>query len=142
MENEIAFILFEFCKRYVTPSYNNYKNFCGELQQCINEIKRRFKIKIIEKSSELDSEISEYRKKECEDIIKFMKNSNIQINGDLNYILYGFCKRHVKARFYRYYDLSCRILYCEELMFCIKRLEEELLAPYEDIKIIENGDVD
>jgi len=25
----------------VSPSYNNYKNFCGELNECVAEIRRR-----------------------------------------------------------------------------------------------------
>ena len=27
-------VLFSFCKRYVEPSYNNYKNYIGELNEC------------------------------------------------------------------------------------------------------------
>jgi hypothetical protein len=38
---DLNYILFAFCKRYVSPSYNNYKNFCGELRQCATEIERR-----------------------------------------------------------------------------------------------------
>lgn len=35
---DLNYILFAFCKRYVSPSYNNYKNFIGELRQCANWI--------------------------------------------------------------------------------------------------------
>lgn len=38
---DLNYLLFAFCKRYVTPGYNNYKNFCGELRQCATEIERR-----------------------------------------------------------------------------------------------------
>lgn len=38
---DLNYILFAFCKRCVTPSYSNYKNFCGELRQCATEIERR-----------------------------------------------------------------------------------------------------
>jgi hypothetical protein len=38
---DLNYILFSFCKRGVVPSYNNYKNFCGELRQCVTEIERR-----------------------------------------------------------------------------------------------------
>ena len=40
-DGDLNYILFAFCKRYVSPSYNNYKNFCGELSQCATEIERR-----------------------------------------------------------------------------------------------------
>jgi len=38
---DLNYILFAYCKRYIVPSYNNYKNFCGELCQCATEIERR-----------------------------------------------------------------------------------------------------
>lgn len=37
---DLNYVLFKFCKYYITPSYNNYKNFCGELRQCATEIER------------------------------------------------------------------------------------------------------
>jgi hypothetical protein len=40
-DGDLNYILFKYCKNYIKPSYNNYKNFCGELDQCITEIKRR-----------------------------------------------------------------------------------------------------
>lgn len=40
-DGDLNYALYSFCKRYVDPSYNNYKNFCGELRQCATEIERR-----------------------------------------------------------------------------------------------------
>ncbi len=40
-DGDLNYVLFAFCKRYVFPSYNNYKNYCGELRQCATEIERR-----------------------------------------------------------------------------------------------------
>ncbi|MCF7835629.1 MAG: hypothetical protein K9M15_00705 [Candidatus Marinimicrobia bacterium] len=40
-DGDLNYILFKFCKNQVPPSYNNYKNFCGELRQCATEIERR-----------------------------------------------------------------------------------------------------
>lgn len=40
-DGRLNYVLFALCKRYVKPSYNNYKNFCGELRQCATEIERR-----------------------------------------------------------------------------------------------------
>ena len=40
-DGDLNYILFKFCKHNVTPSYNNYKNFIGELNETIAEIRRR-----------------------------------------------------------------------------------------------------
>lgn len=40
-DGDLNYILFAYCKRYVSPSYNNFKNFCGELHQCSTEIERK-----------------------------------------------------------------------------------------------------
>lgn len=40
-DGKLNYILYAFCKNYVKPSYNEYKNFCGELRQCATEIERR-----------------------------------------------------------------------------------------------------
>jgi hypothetical protein len=41
-DGDLNYILFKLCKETVTPGYNNYKNFIGELNECSNEIRRRF----------------------------------------------------------------------------------------------------
>ena len=41
IDGDLNYVLFALCKRHVKPSYNNYKNFCGELDQCKTEIERR-----------------------------------------------------------------------------------------------------
>jgi len=40
-DGDLNYILFKYCKYYISPSYNNYKNFCGELRQCATEIERK-----------------------------------------------------------------------------------------------------
>ena len=40
-DGDLNYILFKYCKYHVIPSYNNYKNFIGELRQCAAEIERR-----------------------------------------------------------------------------------------------------
>jgi len=48
IENEVVangdlnYILFKLCRNTVDPSYNNYKNFISELNECGHEIRRRF----------------------------------------------------------------------------------------------------
>jgi hypothetical protein len=39
-DGDLNYILYKYCKT-ITPSYNNYKNYCGELRQCATEIERR-----------------------------------------------------------------------------------------------------
>jgi len=38
---QLNYILFAYAKRHVEPSYENYRNFIGELNECIAEIRRR-----------------------------------------------------------------------------------------------------
>jgi hypothetical protein len=39
---KLNYVLFKLCKKTVVPeSYNSYKNFIGELEECIAEIRRR-----------------------------------------------------------------------------------------------------
>lgn len=40
-DGDINYLLFRYCKEKIKPSYNNLKNFCGELRQCATEIERR-----------------------------------------------------------------------------------------------------
>jgi hypothetical protein len=41
-DGRLNYVLFKLCKDTVVPSYNNYKNFIGELTECAAEIRRRF----------------------------------------------------------------------------------------------------
>lgn len=40
-DGDLNYILFKYCKYNIPPSYNNYKNFIGELNECGQEIRRR-----------------------------------------------------------------------------------------------------
>jgi hypothetical protein len=40
-DGDLNYVLYRFAKYHVTPSYNAYKNFCGELHQVATEIERR-----------------------------------------------------------------------------------------------------
>lgn len=123
-------ILFEFCKLHVVPSYNNFKNFRGELKESADEIVRRHK----EFTGPLWPPLilkgvkNEESRKE---IIQRMKDVGVKADGDLNYILFSFCRYHVPN-----WKKFCRIL-----RQCHREIGEKLLAPYEDEKIKENGDV-
>ena len=38
---DLNYILFAYAKRHIEPSYENYRNFIGELNECIAEVRRR-----------------------------------------------------------------------------------------------------
>ena len=58
-----------------------------------------------------------------------MKNSDIKVNGDLNYILYKYCKTYNYSGF--------NIL----LRKAAKKITSEILGTYEFTKMMENGDI-
>lgn len=68
-------------------------------------------------------------------VVKTMADADVRANGDLNYILYAFCKRHISPSYNEYKN------FCGELRQCATEIERRLLGPYEDTKIEENGDV-
>ena len=68
-------------------------------------------------------------------IVDLMYKSGVEANGDLNYLLYAFCKRHVPASYNEYKN------FCGELHQCATEIERRMLGPYENLKKDENGDV-
>ena len=68
-------------------------------------------------------------------IVSEIGDAGIQANGDLNYILYAFCKRCVDPSYNNYKN------FCGELRQCATEIERSLLGPYEDEAIKRNGDV-
>lgn len=79
--------------------------------------------------------IKQDRRTELELLIDMMREKDIKADGDLNYMLYAFCKRHVKPSYNNYKN------FCGELRQCVTEIERRMLGPYEDEKIAENGDV-
>jgi hypothetical protein len=57
-------------------------------------------------------------------------------NGTLNYVLFALCKRSVIPGYKNYRDFMA------ELNESAEEIRRRLLAPYEDAKIKENGDVE
>jgi hypothetical protein len=68
-------------------------------------------------------------------VVKAMVDADVRATGDLNYILYAFCKRHIEPSYNNYKN------FCGELRQCATEIERRLLAKYEDEKILANGDV-
>jgi hypothetical protein len=68
-------------------------------------------------------------------VVEQMVESEVQVDGDLNYILFKYCKYHYP---HSYNNLKN---FCGELRQCATEIERKILGPYEDEKIQENGDV-
>ncbi len=72
---------------------------------------------------------------ELDDIVDLMRKVGVKANGDLNYILFKFCKYNVKPSYNNYKN------FIGELAQCAGEINRRILGPYEDSKILENGDV-
>ena len=79
--------------------------------------------------------IKQERRQPMDNIIGLMTLEKVKANGDLNYILFKFCKYQVEPSYNNYKN------FCGELRQCATEIERKILAPYEDQKILENGDV-
>ena len=134
---DLSYILLEFCKRSVNPSYNNYKNFCGELRQCATEIERKVFRPLYDEAFELTivCDIEQERREQLEPIVELMIEKEIKVNGDLNYVLFKYCKFHVEPPYTSFKD------FCGKLRRIARDIEKDILAPYEDEKERENGSV-
>lgn len=69
-------------------------------------------------------------------VVDSMIHADVQVDGDLNYILYAFCKRHIKPNYNSYKN------YLGELNEAAEEIRRRMLVPYEQKKISENGDVE
>lgn len=69
-------------------------------------------------------------------VVQLMKDTGVKADGDLNYILFAFCKRHVIPNYNNYKN------FLGELNEAAEEIRRRLLSEYETKKIIENGDVD
>jgi len=137
--SELMYVVYEYCDKYITPSYNNYKNYIGELNEVCAEIKRRlrpfpnegsYRHHIVEYD---DDSISQSRAFELNRICALMEKNGVKINGDFNYILFKYTRSQ--------WPTNTRDVICS-LQETINMIRKNILAPYENSKIQENGDVD
>lgn len=70
-----------------------------------------------------------------DDVLQLMVEAEIKADGDLNYLLYKYCKYHIKPSYNNYKN------FCGELRQCATEIERRILAKYEDNAITKNGDV-
>jgi hypothetical protein len=129
--DDLSHLLFEFCKRHIEPSYNNFKNFRAELYEVTEEIKRKLIVPSKIVGTRYHAPHPDFLG-HLEAVINLMIEQDIKANGDLNYILFAYGKRYVSA---------CRSNLIKEILVARDKVGELLLAPYEDEKIKENGDV-
>ena len=79
--------------------------------------------------------IKKERRAELQEILTAMKAAGVCADGDLNYILYKYCKEEVQPSYNNFKN------YCGELRQCATEIERRLMAPYEDSAMERNGDV-
>jgi len=79
--------------------------------------------------------IRQKRREELKPVIDTLIDHEVNIKGDLNYILFKYCKLSVEPSYNNYKE------YIAELNECASEIRRRFLAPYEDKKIIENGDI-
>ena len=80
--------------------------------------------------------IKQSMRPQMDSVVAQMDVAGVQANGDLNYILFAYCKHHIEPSYNNYKN------FLGELNEAAEEIRRRLLAPYEDQKIIENGDVD
>jgi len=79
--------------------------------------------------------IKKEQRKDLDVIIKLMVEKGIKADGDLNFILYKFCKYHVEKN---YNSLKN---YLGELNEAAEEIRRRILVPYEKKKQKINGEI-
>ena len=74
-------------------------------------------------------------RKNLDKVVEKMNQAGVMADGDLNYILYKFCLKHVHPSYNSYKN------FIGELNECVAEIRRRILAPYEDEAIKRNGDV-
>jgi hypothetical protein len=79
--------------------------------------------------------VKQERRSDLNKVVVSMIDAGVKVDGDLNYILFRFCKHHLSPSYNNYKN------FIGELNETVAEIRRKLLAPYEDEKIKENGDV-
>lgn len=79
--------------------------------------------------------IKQDRRNEVDHIIDDMVKARVDAKGDLNYILYKYCKKHIPVSYNAIKN------YIGELRTCAAEIERTILGPYEDMKKDTNGPI-
>lgn len=127
-----AKVLVGFCYG-ISPSYNSYKNFLGEITESTMEIVRRFDIHMDEICFVDRSLVKPLTEAEHIESVLFDMKAKVKVDGDLNYMLFAFAKRFVPRYMLNHY--------VGMLLEIVKVLRSQVLAELENTKIRDNGDV-
>ncbi len=79
--------------------------------------------------------VKQERRPELDFVVDSMARADIKADGDLNYVLFKYCKRMVPKNYNSVKN------FIGELNETIAEIRRRILSPYEDEKIKENGDV-
>lgn len=79
--------------------------------------------------------IKKIKRERMDRIVDLMKTTEVQVNGDLNYILHAFCRRYVPLNYNSVKN------YIGELNETVAEIRRTILAEYEDQKKKENGSI-
>ena len=79
--------------------------------------------------------VTKERRYDLDPVVDEMVEAQVEANGDLNYILYYYCKNFISPSYNNYKN------FIGELNECVTEIRRRILAPYEDKKIKENGDI-
>lgn len=79
--------------------------------------------------------IKKNQRPKCDAIVERMMRAEIQPTGELNYLLYKYCAETVEPGYNNYKN------FVAELHECAHEIRRRFMAPYENEKITENGDV-
>lgn len=91
---------------------------------------------IVEKMGELDilgDKITD--KSKCNKIVQLMLNLDVKVDGDLNYILFALCKRHVKPSYNNYKKYITK-LFCHNSNLHILGDLPEILHNFDNFSIM------
>jgi len=79
--------------------------------------------------------IKQEKRSGLDEVVNLMSEKGIKADGDLNYVLFAYCLRNTEPSYNNYKN------YIAELNECSEEIRRRILAPYENKKIRENGDV-
>lgn len=79
--------------------------------------------------------VKQERRADLNKVVIAMSEAKVVADGDLNYILFRFAKYHISPGYNNYKN------FLGELNEAAEEIRRRLLAPWEDMKIEENGDV-
>jgi len=80
--------------------------------------------------------VEQYKRPELDQVVDCMIMNDVRPDGRLNYVLFKLCRETIVPGYRNYRD------FIAELNEAAAEIRRRFLVPYEDKKIVENGDVD